>query len=183
MSYEPDDLRRLAFEVRNFLDKGDWRRRILGAAKLYLEMPDIGAMHGLRVEILRALGPEMRACDCGPHYVDEETMAIDVGGISIIITCKQRFMTRAGKAVGYQSMRFMETPLPRNLSEYSNKRGSKEELNRQVDMIVNQLKNVPMTHEELPRFLMIYVEDMSIQRGAITTAERELEKIHGWKRA
>lgn len=57
------------------------------------------------------------------------------------------------------------------------------EFQAQVDMIVAQLSHVPMDHEELPLFLMLYIEDMSIHRGAITTAERELEKLNGWKRA
>lgn len=56
------------------------------------------------------------------------------------------------------------------------------EFRKQVDMIVAQLRDVPMEHSELPRFLMFYIEDMSIHRGAITTAERELEELHGWKR-
>ncbi len=56
------------------------------------------------------------------------------------------------------------------------------EFRAQVDMIVTQLRDVPMEHTELPQFLMLYIEDMSIHRGAITTAERELEKLHGWKR-
>lgn len=56
------------------------------------------------------------------------------------------------------------------------------EFRGQVDMIVKQLSHVPMEHSELPRFLMLYIEDMSIHRGAITTAERELEKLNGWHR-
>lgn len=62
------------------------------------------------------------------------------------------------------------------------KPGTKE-FDDQVDMIVNQLKNVPMEHHELPNFLMLYIEDMSINRGAITTAERIIEKLNGWKRS
>jgi hypothetical protein len=103
--------------VRLFLDKGDWRRRVLGMAKLYLELPDIGMMHGLRLEIMRAIAtdPAMlaAAASAGLRQIDEETLEIEVGGISVILTCKQRFMTEAGKGIGYHSVNFIETVWPK----------------------------------------------------------------------
>jgi hypothetical protein len=111
--YQADDLHRLAFEVRSFLDRGDWRRRILGMAKLYLEMPDIGSMFALHRDIMRAIAADpgmMAAVSCGNpvRHIDEETIEIQIGGISIILTCKQRFMTESRKPLGYQSMHFVE---------------------------------------------------------------------------
>lgn len=111
-NYTTEDLQRLAGEIRDFLDVGDWRRRVLGMAKLYLEMPDVGAMYALQKDILMALGPAMRACEEPMRIIDEETIELPFGGISIILTCRQRFMTRDHKPVGYASLNFVETPMP-----------------------------------------------------------------------
>jgi len=111
--YSADDLNRLAFEVRRFLNGGDWRRRILGMAKLYLEMPDVGSMYAFHRDIMRAISedPSLTCAHAHGNFVrniDEETIEIQIGGISIILTCKQRFLTESGKAVGYHSLHFVE---------------------------------------------------------------------------
>ncbi len=111
MTCTQEDLDRLAFEVRRFLDAGDWRRRVLGMAKLYLEMPDVGAMFALKRDIMQALSPVMLACGEPIRVVDEETIEIPVGGVSIILTCKQRFMREAGRPVGFASIQFVEADL------------------------------------------------------------------------
>lgn len=114
--YSADDLNRLAFEVRRFLDGGDWRRRILGMAKLYLEMPDVASMYAFHRDIMRAISEDPSLCIAAGmgetvRNIDEETIEIQIGGISIILTCKQRFLTESGKAVGYQSLNFVEIDL------------------------------------------------------------------------
>ena len=111
MNLSPDDLQRLTHEVRRFLSKGDLMTRLATRARLYLEFPDVGSMHNAEVAIMQALGPMMYlAPGANPTTVDEGTIEIEFGGMTIMLTCKQRFMTPSGKAVGYGSMEFKEWP-------------------------------------------------------------------------
>lgn len=110
---EPDDLERLAHEVRLFLGKSNWRNRIVGMAKLYLELPDVGAMCELHRQIMCSLNPAMLAVSRDSvRYVDDETVEIEVGGISVILTCKQRFALKDGGTVGYAGVQVTQVRLP-----------------------------------------------------------------------
>lgn len=113
---ETGDLDRLAFEVRRFLDKTDTRSRLLGMAKLYLEFPDVGMMYDAHMAIIRALSPIMRLT-ANKEYrtIDDETIEIEFGGISIILTCKQRFMNeRVKKTVGYADIQIQRFEWPKD---------------------------------------------------------------------
>lgn len=52
---------------------------------------------------------------------------------------------------------------------------------RQVEMITNQLRGVPMLESELDQFLCIYVMDRTIARAAICEAEKLIQKERGWR--
>lgn len=115
MSIETDDLSRLAHEVRAFLGKGGWLHRISGMAKLYLEFPDVGAMYDFHRQLMQALDPALIAVSGDSVWrIDNETIEIEVGGMSVILTCKQRFQLRDGNSVGYANMHFNVIKGPRS---------------------------------------------------------------------
>ena len=107
MQIDSDDLLKLAHDIRRFIAKGGWRHRISGMAKLYLEFPDIGTMYDFHRQLMQALDPTLIAVSGDSiRKIDDETVEIEVGGISFIITCKQRFQLRDGSSVGYTDMHF-----------------------------------------------------------------------------
>lgn len=111
--YEAEDLERLAFEVRRFLGKGDYLTRICGMAKVYLEFPDIGSMYQARMDILRSMPPSMAAMgDKAIRRIDDGTIEIEVGGVSVILTCKKRFMTPSGIDAGYNQVNIVHMEMP-----------------------------------------------------------------------
>lgn len=112
MKLEPDDFKRLAVEVRRFLAKGDILTRMAGMAQLYLEFPDVGSMHNAHKAILQSMQPGEHL---GPteRYVDDHTIALEpFAGVSIILTCKQRFATTARGSLGYRDIAFKTMDLP-----------------------------------------------------------------------
>jgi hypothetical protein len=107
MSIETNDLTRLAHDIRHFLGKGGWLHRITGMAKLYLEFPDVGAMYDFHRQLMQALDPALIVISGDTlRRIDHETIEIEVGGISVILTCKQRFALPDGNSVGYANMQF-----------------------------------------------------------------------------
>lgn len=63
--------------------------------------------------IMQALSPAMHMAmnNANPiTVVDKGTIEIEMGGISIRLTCRQRFMTQSGKAVGYRNIEFRNAP-------------------------------------------------------------------------
>ena len=113
--YDINDILRLAHEIRTFVAKGGFEHRFATMAKLYFEFADIGAMHGMQMQLLRALDPitrfSMDHIDCS-RRIDDETIEIEIGGISVILTCKQRFAAQSGRAVGYNDIQFQQLFLP-----------------------------------------------------------------------
>jgi hypothetical protein len=51
---------------------------------------------------------------------------------------------------------------------------------RQAETIAKALRDVPMEKDELPSFLMMWVEDMTYDRAAICEAEKLIRKERGW---
>ena len=117
MDMTADDIGRLALEVRRFLGKADMLTRITGMAKLYVEFPDAGTMHHFHTSILRAM-PPTAALMTGTRaetYVDDHTIEIaPFAGISIILSCKQRFATTAGGSMGYRDVAFVTRKLDKS---------------------------------------------------------------------
>ena len=109
MNLEPDDFKRLAFEVRRFVSKGDLLTRLTGMGTLYLEFPDVGTMHNVHRAILQAMGPDLNLLGKNPwEYVDDHTIEImPYAGVSIVLSCKQRFAVRAGGSIGYRDIAFV----------------------------------------------------------------------------
>ena len=107
MQLEKNDLLRLSMEVRRFLNKGDLMTRLSTMAKLYLEFPDVGSMRAAHVAVMRSLVDELHIVNDAPHYVDDHTIEIQVAGVSIILSSKQRFMTMRG-SVGYRDIAFVD---------------------------------------------------------------------------
>lgn len=107
MQIEADDLLKLAHDIRRFIAKGGWLHRISGMAKLYLEFPDVGAMYDFHRQLMLSLDPSLISVSGDSiRRIDDETVEIEVGGISVILTCKQRFQLRDGSSVGYANMHF-----------------------------------------------------------------------------
>lgn len=115
MELEPDDFKRLSFEVRQFLGKADLLTRLSGMAKLYLEFPDVGTMHNVHRAIIDAMDPAMLVMSGTGRpweFVDDHTIEIEpYAGVSIILSCKQRFAVRSGGSVGYRDIAFKQVKL------------------------------------------------------------------------
>jgi len=109
------DIDRLAFEVRRFLNKGDFLTRLSGMATLYLEFPDVGTMHNAHKSIVQALPPNgMRPDGCLYEYIDDHTIRIEpIAGIAFVLSCKQRFATTMGGSLGYLDIAFKTAELPK----------------------------------------------------------------------
>ena len=108
-----DDVRRLAFEVRRFLGMGGWLHQISGMAKLYLEFPDVSRMYDFHKQLMLALSSTMIATSGDTvRRIDDETVEVEIGGMSLILTCKQRFHLPDGDTVGYSNMKFNVVPPP-----------------------------------------------------------------------
>lgn len=113
MNIEAKDLDRLSSEIRMFLGKAALRTRLATMAKLYLEFSDVGTMRDAHMSILRALEPVMRMMVRGGEpttYVDDHTVELQFGGVSIILTCKQRFAVRSRGSIGYRDIAFVDPP-------------------------------------------------------------------------
>lgn len=111
MNIEPDDINRLAHEVRLFLGKGDMLTRLSGMATLYLEFQDVGTMRTAHKAIILAIRTEAAMHVDGAHceYVDDHTIRLEpIFGIQIVLSCKQRFATTSGGSLGYRDIAFRD---------------------------------------------------------------------------
>lgn len=116
MQFEPDDFKRLAFEVRRFLQKGDAMTRLATSPVLYLELPDVGKMRALHVAIASAMTPDMQhnPQNAGWSYPDDHTIKYEpYAGVTIVLSCKQRFATTMRGSVGYRDIAFVDATLPK----------------------------------------------------------------------
>jgi hypothetical protein len=117
MQLDPDDFKRLAFDVRRFLSKADVMARMATVPVLYLELPDIGTMRTLHMEIVQAMTPDQLASriDKSPwSYLDDHTIKYEpFAGVTIVLSCKQRFAVQARGSVGYRDIAFVEAKLPK----------------------------------------------------------------------
>ena len=84
-------------------------------AKLYLEFPDVGTMHTVHRNIVNAMHHDMMIM--GPSgqpwtYVDDHTIEImHMAGVSVILSCKQRFAVQSGGSLAYSDIVFKKTKL------------------------------------------------------------------------
>ena len=120
MDFEPDDFKRLAFEVRRFLSKADAMTRLATAPILYLELPDVGAMRALHMAIARAMTPDqlMQPNRSAWSYPDDHTIRYEpYAGVTIVLSCKQRFAVRMRGSVGYRDVAFVDATLPKPSDE------------------------------------------------------------------
>lgn len=106
-----DDFKRLSLEIRHFLAKSTILARITGVASLYLEFPDVGTMHDVHRDIVRALmsDPMMmdRHADMQSYPDDHTVLIAPFAGVRIVLSCKQRFETLSGRSVGYRDVVFV----------------------------------------------------------------------------
>jgi hypothetical protein len=108
MQFETDDFKRLAFEVRRFLVKSNTMARLVGMPVLYLELPDVGTMHNLHHEIVQAMPPEyFPPSGQAWTYPDDHTIKFEpFAGVTIVLSCKQRFAVESGGSVAYRDIAF-----------------------------------------------------------------------------
>lgn len=112
MQFDHDDFGRLAFEVRRFLSKTDIMTRMTVAPALYLELPDVRTMRALHMDIVSAMPPYQLA----PHinsspwsYPDDHTIKYEpFAGVTIVLSCKQRFAVQMGGSVAYRDIAFVD---------------------------------------------------------------------------
>ena len=111
MEIKPDDFRKLAFSVHDFLARGDLKTRLATEAKLYLEFPDVGAMHDAHIAIRRAMLLDFLRTgnNEASRYIDDHTIVLEpYAGISVVLTCAQRFAVKSGGSVGYRDIIFKD---------------------------------------------------------------------------
>lgn len=111
MGFEEQDFTRLAMEVRRFLVKSNTMAKIAGMPVLYLELPDVGTMHHLHHEIVAAMPPTYLTGNKGTggpwSYPDDHTIKFEpFAGVTIILSCKQRFAVQSGGSVAYRDIAF-----------------------------------------------------------------------------
>ena len=109
MSYDEKDFGRLAFEVRRFLSKSDIMTHLTTLPVLYLEMPDVGTMHRLHKDIIAGMPPGwlMSPTMTPWTYPDDHTIKFEpYAGVTIVLSCKQRFAVQSGGSVGYRDIAF-----------------------------------------------------------------------------
>ena len=112
-----EDIKRLAHDIRLFLNKGDLLTRLSVMPTLYLEFPDVGVMHDAHRSILQALSSDMINTvgrDAPYDYIDDHTIRMQpLMGVVIVLSCKQRFATKMGGSVGYRDIAFQTVELPK----------------------------------------------------------------------
>ncbi len=116
MNFEPGDFKRLAFEVRRFLSKADAMSRLATTPVLYLELPDVGAMRALHVAIVSAMTPDQLASPAKGawSYPDDHSIKYEpYAGVTIVLSCKQRFAVQMGGSVAYRDIAFVDATLPK----------------------------------------------------------------------
>jgi hypothetical protein len=110
LQFEPHDFKRLAVEVRRFLLKSDTMARLATIPVLYLELPDVGTMHHLHREIINTMPPEflnMKPPGQPWDYPDDHTIRFEpYAGVTIVLSCKQRFAVQSGGSVAYRDIAF-----------------------------------------------------------------------------
>ena len=108
MGFEEQDFTRLAVEVRRFLVKSDTMAKMAAMPVLYLELPDVGTMHHLHREIVQALPPTyMTRMGEMWTYPDDHTIKFEpFAGVTIVLSCKQRFAVQSGGSVAYRDIAF-----------------------------------------------------------------------------
>lgn len=115
--FEPDDFMRLAREVRRFLVKSNTMAKIAGMPVLYFELPDVGTMHQLHREIVEAMPPEymlIKLSGVPWDFTDDHTIRFEpYAGVTIVLSCKQRFAVPSGGSVAYRDIAFT-THKPQN---------------------------------------------------------------------
>lgn len=107
MQFEADDFKRLAVEVRRFLVKSDTMARLAGMPVLYLELPDVSTMHHLHKEIVRSMPVEYHVSGQPWTHIDDHTIRFEpYAGVTIVLSCKQRFAVTMGGSVAYRDIAF-----------------------------------------------------------------------------
>ncbi len=110
MRFEDTDYPRLAMEIRRFLSKADIITRLSAMPVLYLELPDVGTMHALHVEIIRSM--QSMLISCGGQqwsFPDDHTIKFEpMAGVTIVLSCKQRFEVMTGGSVAYRDIAFQD---------------------------------------------------------------------------
>lgn len=75
--------------------------------KVYFEFDDYRQLFIARQEIVNSFTPKMLASNTEwERSYGDDTIELDLFGVSIVLTCKQRWMTPEGKDVGPLDSRF-----------------------------------------------------------------------------
>lgn len=110
-----DAFQRMAFEVLRFLNQLDLKARLSGMATLYLEFPDVSSMKQAELAICRELAgnPNLSTLEPLIEFIDDHTMRVQpYAGVTVVLSCKQRFATKFRGSVGYRDIAFKMVPPP-----------------------------------------------------------------------
>lgn len=102
-----DDLHRVSHAIGRLLGRANMVTRMATRPKVVLEFPDVGSMYAFHADILKSLEPIMMVNSAPESRSGEGIVELEFGGVTYVLVCNQRFMTRSGKAVGYNSGNFV----------------------------------------------------------------------------
>ncbi len=111
--FDKDDIPRLVHSIRLFLGKAGVLTEMSAMPVLYLELPTIELMHQLRLELTRAMSLDLAVNTREAVWTEVDDFTIRMtpyAGVSIVLSCKQRFVTRRGVA-SYNTVQFVKYPL------------------------------------------------------------------------
>lgn len=102
----------MAFGVTRFLGVLDLKSRLATMPTLYLEFPDVGSMRAAHLKIMQEIH-ENGNMGIKPVYefIDDHTLRIEpFAGVSVVLSCKQRFAVKTSGSVGYRDIAFVDVP-------------------------------------------------------------------------
>ena len=103
----PDDLHKVSHACRHFLMKLGFMPGVTIQAELHVICADVGTMHALHCSIMQGLSKSFyQAASGNPVKArSPNTVAIECGGMSIVLTCQQEFGDLdAGCSLGYNDI-------------------------------------------------------------------------------
>lgn len=106
IEFDKHDLPTLALAVSDLLNRVDLMSRLAVAPTLYLEFPSVGLMYAVHQAILRT-GSPMHPMNS--TFIDDHTIRFDpFAGVSIVLSCKQRFVTEMRGSIAYRDIAFVD---------------------------------------------------------------------------
>ena len=104
----PEDLTKLSHSVRRFLMKLGFMPGATIKAELRLVFPDMSSMQALHRVILQEMSKSMLIAANNSPVIERgpDTVEIQIGGMSIVLTCEQSCGDLEGRRLGYNNVKW-----------------------------------------------------------------------------